>query len=174
MEYLFTLNYRLATQDENLDDIVERLGAGGCDDALPGIGQPGRIALEFTRDGASAAAALVSALTDVKRLLPGATLTEAAPDFAGLSDIAEAVGMTRQNLRKLMLKHAASFPAPFHEGSMALWHLADVLVWLKAKGGYRISEPLLEVAETARQINLAQAARSAVPALQQEMASLLA
>src|SRR5439155_384770 len=82
---------------------IERLGAAGCDDALVGIGQPGRIALEFTREAHSAEAALVSALTDVKRAIPSARLIEAAPDFVGLTDVAEVVGMTRQNMRKLMI-----------------------------------------------------------------------
>ena len=49
MEFTFTLKYRLSELDCNHDELVERLGAGGCEDALVGIGQPGRIALEFTR-----------------------------------------------------------------------------------------------------------------------------
>ena len=46
MEFSFTLKYQLSDDDCNLDELVERLGAAGCDDALVGIGQPGRIALE--------------------------------------------------------------------------------------------------------------------------------
>ena len=112
MDYIFTLKYQLSANDDDLDGIVERLGAGGCDDALIGVGQPGRIAMEFTREAASAGEALISALSDVKRLLPEAKLIEAAPDFVGLSDVAEVMGMTRQNIRKLMVKHSASFPPP--------------------------------------------------------------
>lgn len=43
MEYEFTLKFMLAA-DVAVDEIVERLGVAGCDDALVGIGQPGRIA----------------------------------------------------------------------------------------------------------------------------------
>ena len=81
MEYTFTLKYRLSPADQNADDLVERLGAEGCDDVLVGVGQPGRVALEFTREADSAQAALQSALADVKRVMPGAQLLEAASDF---------------------------------------------------------------------------------------------
>jgi hypothetical protein len=54
MEYEFTLKYRLAAADSDDDELVERLGAAGCDDALVGIGQPGRIALDFSREARSA------------------------------------------------------------------------------------------------------------------------
>ncbi|PSD31181.1 transcriptional regulator, partial [Stenotrophomonas maltophilia] len=46
MEYTFTLKYQLTEDDSDPDDLVERLGEAGCDDALVGIGQPGRLALE--------------------------------------------------------------------------------------------------------------------------------
>jgi hypothetical protein len=55
MEYTFTLKYRLPN-DIAVDDVVERLGATGCDDALVGIGQPGRLSLVFTREATSAEA----------------------------------------------------------------------------------------------------------------------
>src|SRR5471030_1701492 len=104
MEYIFTLKYQLPEAAVR-DDIVERLGAAGCDDALIGVGLPGRIALEFSREAGSAKAALFSALEDVKRAVPGAKLVEAAPDFVGLTDVADLVGMSRQNIRKLMVNH---------------------------------------------------------------------
>ncbi len=54
-----------------------------------GVGQPGRIALEFTRESETAEAALVSAVADVKRAIPTAKLIEVSPDFVGLSDTAD-------------------------------------------------------------------------------------
>lgn len=155
MEYTFTLKYQLAEQDANPDELVERLGAAGCDDALVGVGQPGRIALEFVREADSAEAALMSALADVKRAIPSAKLIEAAPDFVGLTDVAEAVGVTRQNMRKLMVSNATSFPTPVHEGSASVWHLAEVIKWLQARGTYKVDASMLDVAVTAMQVNLA-------------------
>lgn len=155
MEYTFTLKYQLAEDDANHEELVERLGAAGCDDALVGVGQPGRIALEFVREAQSAEAALMSALADVRRAIPTAKLIEAAPDFVGLTDVADAVGVTRQNMRKLMVSHAMSFPTPVHEGSASVWHLAEVMGWLRSRGNYKIEASVFEVAVTAMHVNLA-------------------
>jgi predicted DNA-binding transcriptional regulator AlpA len=154
MEYEFTLKYRLAADVGDADALVERLGAAGCDDALIGIGQPGRIALDFSREGRSARAAIVSAMMAVKKAIPMARLVEVSPDSVGLTDIAELVGVSRQNMRQLSLAHADSFPAPFHSGNVALWHLAHVLQWLAERRAYRIDKSLLDVALVAMQINL--------------------
>jgi len=154
VEYDFVLKFRLAKGSARQQDLVERLGKAGCDDAVVGIGQPGRIALDFTREADSAEQAIISALEDVKRAVPDAELIEASPDFAGLTDIAVLVGVTRQNMRKLMLTHAGTFPAPVHEGSTALWHLAPVLEWLSARAGYAIEQRLLETARIAMQVNV--------------------
>ncbi|QDQ28702.1 DNA-binding protein [Chitinimonas arctica] len=155
MEYTFTLKYQLAEQDRDPDALVGRLGDAGCDDALVGIGQPGRLALEFTREAESAQDAVRSALSDVKRAVPSAKLVEAVPDFVGLTDVAELVGVSRQAMRKLMLSHAATFPLPVHGGSFSFWHLAEVMGWLEAKGGYALERKMLEIARAAQEVNLA-------------------
>lgn len=155
MEYTFTLKYQLGDEDPDTDALVERLGEAGCDDALVGIGQPGRLALEFTREAADAGEAVRSALADVRAAVPSARLIEVAPDLVGLTDVAEIVGVSRQNMRKLMLAHPGSFPAPVHEGSTSIWHLADLLTWLQARGGYALAEDVLDVARVAMQANVA-------------------
>ena len=106
---------------------------------------------------------MVSALADVRKAIPDATFIEAGPDFVGLSDVAEMIAVTRQNMRKLMLTHADSFPAPVHEGSTAIWHLAPVLKWLDKRGSYPIEPSLLEVAAIAMQVNLAKEAQALEP-----------
>jgi predicted DNA-binding transcriptional regulator AlpA len=174
MEYTFTLKYRLAAQDCDLDAIVERLGEAGCDDATIGVGQPGRLALLFSREGTSALEALVSALGDVKEAVPSARLVEAGPDFVGLTDVAEIAGVSRQNMRKLMLSHAVEFPPPVHEGSASVWHLSDVLDWLNLRGGYDINAEVFDVARSAKQINLAKEARGLEPRLNRRLECLVA
>lgn len=174
MDYEFTLKFKLAVDDTDIDELIERLADAGCDDAAVGTGQPGRIALNFTRDSASAEQAILGALTDVKKAVPQATLLEVTPDFVGLTDVAELVCVSRQNMRKLMLAHPLSFPAPLHEGSAALWHLAPVLQWLKARDGYRIEQPLLDVAATAMQINLAKEAKQIEKRVQRAVLDLVA
>jgi hypothetical protein len=172
MEYDFTLKFKVDTSD--VDALVERLGEAGCDDALVGVGQPGQIALDFTREAESAETAIISALADVKKAIPDAKLVEVSPDFVGLSDVAELVGVTRQNMRKLRLTHASSFPPPIHEGSAAVWHLAPVLTWLKERGNYLIEQTVLEVASVAMQVNLAKEAEQLIPRVRREVRMLVA
>lgn len=153
MEYEFALRFKLPEEVADAGEVIESLGRAGCTDALVGIGQPGRIALRFTREAGSASEAMVSALRDVKGAIPAAKLIEVGPDLVGLTDVAEIVGMTRQNMRKLMLANSAGFPAPVHEGSAVIWHLEPLLRWLKSKG-YGIEQRQIDVAHVAMQINL--------------------
>jgi len=172
VEYTFTLKYQLAADDRDPASIVERLGAAGCDDALVGTGVAGRIALAFTREADSAETALHSALEDVRRAIPGARLTEAGPDYVGLTDVADLLEMSRQNMRKLMLNHPASFPPPVHEGSASVWRLADLLGWFAARG-YTLDPALVETASAARQVNLAKDAGQLAPGMLQSLKPLI-
>lgn len=173
MEYNFILKYQIDHGEDAGDSIAERLGGGGCDDALLGFGQPGRIALNFCRQAKSAEKALLSALSDVKLTLPEAVLIEAAPDYVGLSDVADSVGVTRQNLRKLMLQHHVSFPLPIHEGKAVIWHLYDVLQWLQQKMSYKVSESDLELTKVTKQVNLAKALSGVNKQLLKDMKPLI-
>jgi hypothetical protein len=111
------LSFKLPADGPTTDDLVERLGTAGCDDALVGVGQPGRIALNFSHEADSAQGAIFSALADVKKAIPGAKLIEVSPDFVGVTEVVEFAGVSRQNMRKFWLTHATSFPAPTHERS---------------------------------------------------------
>jgi hypothetical protein len=174
MEYEFTLKFALPANHRPIDDLVERLGENGCEDALVGIGQTGRIGLDFNREADSAKSAIFSALAAVKTAIPGAKLLEVTPDFVGLSDIADCVGVTRQNMRKLTVTHKDHFPVPVHEGRAALWHLSPVLLWLRERANYSIPPVLLEVAHIAMQINLAKEASQIERSAQKELFELVA
>ncbi len=52
--------------------------------------------------------------------------------------MADIIGVSRQNMRKLMLSHSLFFPQQVHNGKTALWHLADILEWLEQRGSYVI------------------------------------
>ncbi|WP_019020959.1 AlpA family transcriptional regulator, partial [Thioalkalivibrio sp. ALE23] len=126
--YEFTLKFAIPS-DWDRSWLEARLFEGGCDDALMGTGQQGRLALSFSREAASASDAVTSAIRDVRNAVPAAVLVEVTPDFVGVSDVADLFGFSRQNMRKLVQTHRDSFPLPLHEGRSALWHLADVLEW---------------------------------------------
>lgn len=171
-EYDFTLKFKLPNT-ANLDQLVEELGRGGCDDALIGIGMPGSMAFEFTRAAPSAIDAVLSALGDIKKVMPDAKLIEAAPDFVGLTDVAEYLGCSLQNMWKLKSGSAAEFPIPVHEGNPSIWHLAEILTWLKDKGSYKFEERLIETARINMQLNLAKAANGLEPKIQQGIRALV-
>lgn len=153
-QYNFTLKFALPQQDQDPESFVEQLFADGCDDALIGIGQHGRLALDFTREAFSAGEAVLSALTDVHRIVPGARLIEASPDFVGLTDIANILGFSRQNMRKLLVKSGPTFPLPVHDGKPAIWHLATILDWLAIEKGRDLDAALHEVSRVTMQCNL--------------------
>lgn len=157
MEYRFTLRFSLPAEHATQDEILESLARAGCDDALVGLGIPGRIALEFSREAPSASEALLQAEADVLNAIPGAMLAEAAPDYVGLTDVAELTGMSRQNMRKLMLSQRPPFPLPVHDGKTAIWHLDDVLAWLSQRGTYALPAAIGELAQVTRQRNLKRA-----------------
>lgn len=159
--YDFVLKFEIPKQ-EDVSTLVEQLYAAGCDDALIGTGQAGRLALDFTRQAASAMEAIASAIADVKQVIPTATLIEATPDLVGLTDIAELVGCSRQNIRKIAVA-ASDFPSPVHEGSLSLWHLNKVLPWFKARGRYKVEASLLEVSKVTMQINVAKQSQEIDP-----------
>lgn len=153
-EFEFTLKFGLPDTGADPDRFIEALGAAGCDDALVGAGQAGRIALDFTREANSAFEAVSSAITDVKAAIPGAKLIEATPDLVGLTDVADIIGCSRQYMRKLMISSGPGFPMPVHEGKAALWRLSKVLMWLKDSKQYQVEDQLLEVASANMEFNI--------------------
>jgi len=170
--YDFTLRFRLTDISIAMDDRAERLFEAGCDDALVGTGRPGRIALAFTRGAASAREAVLSAMSDVLKAMPDAQLIGASPDLVGLTEVAEIMGFSRQNMRKLILGHGELSPASVHESTPSLWHLADMLNWLSGRG-YAVDPTIADVARMTKQVNIAVQSAFADPGAQREIAEAL-
>lgn len=158
-EYEFTLKFRLPDANADPEQYIAALAEAGCDDATVGIGQQGRIALDFIREADSALEAIVSAVQAVKAAIPGVELVEASPDFVGLTDVADLIGCSRQNIRKLMISNPATFPTAVHEGSQAFWHLRPVLLWFCESQKRAIDRALIEVSEVTMNLNIAKEAR---------------
>lgn len=173
-EYAFELRFSLPSGEAVSDGLIERLGNGGCDDALIGIGRAGRIALEFVRESDSAHNAILGAIADVRGAVPRAVLFEVKPDIVGVTDVADFVGCSRQNMRKLLWSRTSPGPVPLHEGASSLWHLAPVLRWLASVKGYPVSRELLEIAEAAMSVNTAVDALRISTDLKVEIQELLA
>ena len=69
--YEFELKFSLSNASQNPEFFIERLAEAGCTDALVGIGQAGRLAFHFTRDANSAFEAILSAVKNIKKAIPG-------------------------------------------------------------------------------------------------------
>ncbi len=114
------------------------------------------IGLDFTRSTEAAEDALRSAIQDVMRAIPGATLVQAGPDLVGLTAMAEIFGFSRQNMRKYATGAGAgkaAFPAPAHLGEPSLWHLAEIVAWLRSNTGVQPRDDVFEVSKAAAKIN---------------------
>lgn len=173
-EYEFTLRFVLPSADADLDALADSLYSQGCDDALIGVGRPGRLGVDFLRSADSASAALLSAIADVRKAVPGADLVEATPDLVGVSDVAAMFGRTRQNMYKLMMGCSASAPAPVHEGTYSLWHLSSLLQWLSKEKQYQVDPELMDLANATMQVNLAMDSLRADPTTEEELRALFA
>jgi hypothetical protein len=152
-DFDFTLTFAIP-YTITVEELEEQLFEAGCSDAIIGLGQKGRLALNFTREAEFAEVAILSALRDVRQAVPQAKLVEAGPDLVGVSDIARLLDFSRQNMRKLIQTHLASFPLPWHEGVSSIWHLADVLVWFSDKQKRAVQPDMFDVAWVSMSVNL--------------------
>ena len=171
-EYDFTLKFNLEDSQAEPDNFIDQLYAGGCDDALIGVGNKGYVALNFIREASSAYEAISSAINDVKRVVPSATLIEAAPDFVGLTDAAKILGYTQQHMTNLTLENDSKFPIPVYEGAHSVWHLAEILIWLRENQTHSIDDTLLDIAQTNMNINIARSWQKIPPDTQESIKAL--
>lgn len=150
-EYNFTVLLRLSSPDEDGERHLESLVSGGCDDATVSLGRRGYLHLDFGREASSALEAISSATADALAAVPGADVVTVGPDLVNLTELAELMGCSRQNMRRYPAGEAQAgevFPAPVNSGDPALWHLVEVLPWLERNTSLRPMDPLLaEVAE---------------------------
>jgi predicted DNA-binding transcriptional regulator AlpA len=155
-QYHFVLNFTLPPGQDDPEAYLDALFEAGCDDATVGIGQRGMIGLDFSREAPSAEDALRSAISDVFRAIPGVTLIQAGPDLVGLTDMADIFGFSRQNMRKYATGTSAGrspFPRPIHVGEPSLWHLAEIVAWLKRNTNVQPAPDVLEVSKATAVIN---------------------
>lgn len=155
-EFNFELIFKLEDANQDSNEYIDALFENGCDDATISTGQLGMLSLSFTREAINASSAVESAINDVKKAIPSVKLIEATPDIVSISDISSILGHSRQYTRKLFNSDISSLPAPIHIGNPSIWHLSEVLAWLKSVGKQenKISENLFELSHITRQINI--------------------
>jgi len=147
--YEFTLTFSLPEAERDPEQYLDALFEAGCDDALIGTGQAGSIALDFVRTAKSAAEAVGSAIGNVKAAIPDAELIEVKPDLVGLTDVAQILQCSRQNVRKYM-KTYQDFTKPVYTGKTSLWHLLALTSFYK----FDVPQSIIELSKTTYKINL--------------------
>ncbi len=151
----FTLVYLLPEDSPVAGAYLDALFEAGCDDALPGVGKKGHIALEFAREAPSAASALSSAKRNVETAIPGATLVEVQPDIVGASEIAALAKCSRQNVRKQLEKVDAMAVPVYAASGHTLWHLSLLNHYLSRQTTLTIPPQVYEFSEIAMKANTA-------------------
>lgn len=155
--YNFDLSFALSDPNAEPSQFLDALFEAGCDDATIGVGKRGTLALAFSREAPSAEDAVRSAIGDVSKAVPEAKLVEVKPDMVNLSDLAEIVGCSRQNMRKYASGEVAGmkapFPSPIFTGTPSLWCLCEVGTWLMENTELKPSIAVLETAAVASDVN---------------------
>ena len=149
----FTLLFRLPADAEPVNSYLDALFESGCSDALIGSGRAGYIALDFDREAPSADLAVTTAIENALDAIPDVQLVEVKPDMVGVSEVADIVGCTRQNVR-LHIVGKKSAPAPLHSGGADIWHLVDLAPFLSENTPLRVPEGLRKVSVIAMRANL--------------------
>jgi len=156
-KYEFMLTFRLPQANADPEAYQDVLFEAGCDDAAVGTGKRGMIGLHFVRRAASAEEALQSAIANVERAIPGVQLIEAGPDLVNLTDVADIVGCSRQNMRKYaageMRTIHEGFPHPVFIGSPSLWQLAEIASWLARHAGVQPPAEMIELSRATARAN---------------------
>ena len=154
--YEYSLSFSLAKATKTSEECTDLLFEAGCDDAVVGVGAANSIALTFDRRSDTAESAIRQSIAQVTMAIAGAELLEVKPDLVGLSDIAELVGCSRQNIRQLAADTKTPFPQPSATGSVPLWHFYEVGLWLMDNKRVKSKPTLesLEVSKTAFKLNM--------------------
>ncbi|EOW2136137.1 hypothetical protein N5C16_07295 [Stenotrophomonas sp. GD03908] len=87
MEFSFTLMYRVSDIGEGLSAFERSFAESGCDDALPGSGLPGILALRFQREGTVANEVARDTCVQVQNALPEAGLIAVHFDVSNAASI---------------------------------------------------------------------------------------
>lgn len=149
IEYEFTLTFTLPDTQNDPVQHLDALFDAGCDDAVVGTGTSGMISLAFNREADSASKAIESAIHDVMKAISGASLVEAKPDMVGLTDVAEILNCSRQNIRKYAIGYP-NFPRPAITGKFQLWHLWEIAKFDK----FSIPDTVIETSRVTCKLNL--------------------
>lgn len=145
--YEFTLKYHIGDKSLSMDDIDDRLFEAGCGDALIGHNGNGQFSLDFCREANTAWRAVLSAMRCVEKALPEARITEAKPDYVGVSDVASILNVSRQYIQKLIANEVLNLPPVTIVGKSTVYRLAPMIEEFKRSMPSASLSPSVELEE---------------------------
>jgi hypothetical protein len=171
--YHFTLRFKLDEPDKEPSNYLDELQAKSSEEISIETVKKGSISFNFVRSASSVREAMLGAIEHVKKAIPKAVLVEVSPDLVGLTDAAKAISCSRQNMRSLLVNSKTPIPQPIYEGTSSLWHLADLLAWLKAEKMYELDPAMYEVTIFAMELNAAIAWQKISPKRHEDLRAIL-
>lgn len=157
--YTFTL--LLHGADPLTKDNMRALEKAGCTDAL--FGRRGTVSYaDFDREADSFGEAVLSAIQDIERAVPGLKVTRVEPEeLVSASQIAARTKRTRESIRLLIegKRGPGNFPAPavWLSDARKLWRWTDVADWFATSLQTPVSD--VQVAAFVASVNAALAVR---------------
>lgn len=149
----FDLVFRLPAGTDH-ETVIDALFEAGCDDATPGIGQDGYVALAFQRDGDTALEAMVIAIEEVERTIPGARLTEVGPHLVTIRELGSLFKVSWQAFQRHANNAAGTFPAPVRHENPRIWRLIDVVGWVEGGNArFAVPEGLADIAHATAKVS---------------------
>lgn len=119
--------------DINEPDVFDALYEAGCDDALIGT-TSGIPVIDFGREAASLAEAILSAITDAESVAGLRVVRIADLDLVSMSEIAERIGRSRECVRLWVTgaRGPGGFPSPVNDpdSRYRFWRWSAVSDWL--------------------------------------------
>lgn len=89
-----------------------------------------------------------------------------------MRDAAKILGYTQQHMTNLTLENDSKFPIPVYEAAHSVWHLAEILIWLRENQTHSIDDTLLDIAQTNMNINIARSWQKIPPDTQESIKAL--
>ncbi|WP_432472170.1 hypothetical protein [Amphritea sp. HPY] len=136
-----------------MNDISSRFQENDCcSDAVITVGGE-KISLCFARCGESAYQVIFNAISEIRSILPEASIKRISPDLIPESKLCQLLNLNESQLTALCSTKAREFPAKINSGKGNTWHLKDILQWMYNSGHYKVNRALYETSLVTQQIN---------------------
>lgn len=149
--YKFSLHFALP---DFLKDAAIRFqeSDGPCADAVVKF-RGNKISMRFERSEKSAYRAIFLAISDVRSVIPEASLKSVSPDLIPADTLCRIIKISQEELANLCTSAIDQFPMAKHSSEGNFWHLSEVLQWMSANNHSEVNQAMYEVSQVTHQLN---------------------